>query len=215
MSSFRQFYFDGGGWCYDEKDCFARSSTTLGSSNDWPSTEAVGNLALGLMNPSCAKNPHFCNFNRVYLKYCDGTSFSGNRDDAVVVDGKPVFFKGHRILNAILNDLAQNHNLGNAENVMLAGESAGGLAVYLHADYVHDRLAKDIAPATLKKYKAVPSGGFFLQHENLKNEPIYPTEMKYLFEMANSTHVNVALSFSARSSHTHLHIYAHTLHFVF
>jgi len=34
------------------------------------------------MSSSCLVNPDFCNYNKVYLKYCDGNSFSGNREDA-------------------------------------------------------------------------------------------------------------------------------------
>lgn len=97
-----------------------------------------------------ANNPDFCNFNRVYMAYCDGNSFSGNRDEAVVVGGKPLYFRGRRILDAVLSYLMENYNLGAAENVLLTGCSAGGLATYLHTDYVGDTLKAKVA--TLKKH---------------------------------------------------------------
>eukprot|EP00729_Bicosta_minor_P019916 gene19917-biopygen26299 len=55
-----------------------------------PATKGAG----GIMDSNCANNPDFCNFNRVYMAYCDGNSFSGNRDEAVVVGGKPLYFRG-------------------------------------------------------------------------------------------------------------------------
>ena len=71
-------YFEGGGWCYSEDDCHNRSFTDLGSSAKWPANAG----AEGPMSSSCLVNPDFCNYNKVYLKYCDGNSFSGNREDA-------------------------------------------------------------------------------------------------------------------------------------
>jgi len=76
-----QLYFQGGGWCYDEVDCLGRSHGGLGSSKDWAPTSSIG----GIMSDNCTVNPDFCNFNRVHMVYCDGNSFSGNRDDAVMV----------------------------------------------------------------------------------------------------------------------------------
>jgi len=32
-------YFNGGGWCWNETDCLARSYTDLGSSKTWTSTQ--------------------------------------------------------------------------------------------------------------------------------------------------------------------------------
>ena len=39
------------------------------------------------------------------MPYCDGNSFSGNRDDAVVVNGKPLYFRGRRVMDAVLESL--------------------------------------------------------------------------------------------------------------
>lgn len=58
-----QIYFQGGGWCYDEEDCWGRSKTNLGSSKNWAPTSEMG----GIMSDDCASNPDFCNFNRVHM----------------------------------------------------------------------------------------------------------------------------------------------------
>ena len=59
-------HFEGGGWCYDAGDCFGRSSTNLGSSNNYPATAKT--VSGGIMSQDCGVNPQFCNWNFVYLK---------------------------------------------------------------------------------------------------------------------------------------------------
>jgi hypothetical protein len=164
-----QLYFQGGGWCYDEMDCWGRSNTGLGSSKSWKPTSSIG----GILSDDCTKNPDFCNFNRVHMVYCDGNSFSGNRDDPVPVMGgdkkmKNLYFRGRRIIDEILAALKKDHGLANAENVLLTGCSAGGLATYLHTDYVGEQM-KLIAPG-MKKYKASAISGFFLQHKTVEGK---------------------------------------------
>ena len=156
-----QIYFQGGGWCYDDVDCYGRSSTRLGSSKTWPDKMSAG----GIMSDDCKVNPDFCNFHRVIMPYCDGNSFSGDRAEAVVVKGKPLYFRGHRILKAVLQTLTTRFGLGGAKEVILTGCSAGGLATYLHTDYVHASLRR-LAPQ-LAKFRAAPISGFFLDHDNV------------------------------------------------
>jgi hypothetical protein len=182
-----QIYFQGGGWCYNEIDCWGRSNiTALGTSKGLQPTVVQG----GLMSDDCTSNPDFCNFNRVHIVYCDGNSFSGNRDEPLVVTGldgkaKPLYFRGKRIIDATLQTLL-SLGLDKAENVLLTGCSAGGLATYLHTDYVYNWLVSENVP--LKKFRAAPMSGFFLLHNTVENKPVYPEEMKYTFSLHNSTH---------------------------
>eukprot|EP00045_Choanoeca_perplexa_P001990 m.22552 g.22552 ORF g.22552 m.22552 type:complete len:416 (-) comp11266_c0_seq1:74-1321(-) len=175
-----QIYFQGGGWCYEEYDCLERSKGRLGSSKTWGSTVSAG----GFMSDDCTVNPEICNFNRVYMPYCDGASFSGNRQDPVNVNGTNIYFRGHRILDAVIDSLFKR-GLKEATEVILTGCSAGGLATYLHADYVHERLKANVSGLT--KYKAAPISGFFLRHETVEGKPVYPDEMKYIFNLANAS----------------------------
>lgn len=55
-------------------------------------------------------------------------------DHAGTVDG--LYYRGWRNLNAILNDLVANHQLGAATTILAGGDSAGGLAIYLHIDHI-------------------------------------------------------------------------------
>ena len=63
-----QIYFQGGGWCYSEADCWGRSKTTLGSSRGLPGTTTLG----GIMGSDPETNPDFAGFNKVMLAYCEG-----------------------------------------------------------------------------------------------------------------------------------------------
>ena len=93
-----QIYFQGGGWCYDEMDCYGRSFSNLGSSTNWAPTGTLG----GIVSADCQVNPDFCNFHRVWMIYCDGNSFSGNRDDPILVKKKLLYFRGRRIIDETL-----------------------------------------------------------------------------------------------------------------
>ena len=126
------------------------------------------------------------------MVYCDGNSFSGNRDEPVNVKGldgkvKPIYFRGRRIIDETLKALSTSFGLSSAKNVLLTGCSAGGLATYLHTDYVHDQLVGTWAQS-LEKFKAASISGFFLYHNNVEDKPVYQTQMQNIFNLANSTH---------------------------
>ena len=169
------------GWCYDEQDCLHRTQSDLGSSSSWPETIGTN----GILSADCSVNPDFCNFHRVYMKYCDGNSFAGNRDDPLVVQGKPLYFRGRRILQAVLATLKRGFGLGSAKEVLLTGCSAGGLAAYLHADFVHASV-RAIAPG-LAKFKVTPLSGFFVDHPSVEGLAVYERQMAYVFSMTNAS----------------------------
>ena len=123
-------------------------------------------------------NPDFAGFNRVVLAYCDGNSFASNREDPVPVTttdaaGKTmtsqIFWRGKRLIDATLTSLIEKHGLGHAETVLLTGASAGGLAAYLHTDYVHEKL-QGLAPR-MKKYRSAPISGYLFRRINLDRRP--------------------------------------------
>eukprot|EP01116_Phalansterium_solitarium_P022130 TRINITY_DN7194_c0_g1_i1.p1 TRINITY_DN7194_c0_g1~~TRINITY_DN7194_c0_g1_i1.p1 ORF type:complete len:417 (-),score=140.35 TRINITY_DN7194_c0_g1_i1:98-1348(-) len=172
-------WFQGGGWCYEEADCWQRSKTALGSSKSWAqTTTCIG----GALSCSCSDNPLFCNYNMVLLQYCDGNSFSGNRAEPIVYNGDQIYFRGHSVLEAVLQDLATLPNWNQANKVLLSGCSAGGLSTFLHADFVGTQL-----PASVQRYGAMPESGFFLLHDSVENVPVYPNEMQYIFTLSNAT----------------------------
>jgi hypothetical protein len=166
-----KFHIQGGGWCLSPSDCLSRSQSLLGSSKSLPTSLAAfwqpeGAGFYGLMAPNNATNDYnpFGAYNFVWLTYCDGSSFTSNRDAPVVVNGTSLYMRGRAILDAHLAELEATAGfLSTATEVIVSGTSAGGLATYLHASYVASRLAKGSAVA-------VPDAGYFFDHETY-NKP--------------------------------------------
>ena len=52
-----------------------------------------------------------------------------------------LYFRGHRVLQTTLKDLFLHRRLGEATEVLLAGHSAGAMAVLIHADAIRARFA--------------------------------------------------------------------------
>ncbi len=67
-------HLEGGGWCVNESDCYARSMTDLGSSKNWAPSGAMG----GFLSDNASVNPDFFNWNLAFAMYCDGASFAGS-----------------------------------------------------------------------------------------------------------------------------------------
>lgn len=187
-------YFQGGGWCYDDYDCLGRSKTTLGSSKTWSPTGNIG----GLLSNDCKVNPRFCNYSMVWMPYCDGNSFSGMRDEPLMVNGTALYFRGRRNIDAIMAALAANVQKAvvpwsSAFDVVLTGCSAGGLATYMHADYVGGMLAPNRpsppgGPARVGNYHVIPISGFFQDAPNVEGVHVYGDQIKSIHYMSNATY---------------------------
>jgi len=86
-------------------------------------------------------------------------------DKPHMVDGLPVYFRGFAMLRAMLTAMLRPEgpggelpSLAKASSLLLSGSSAGGLAVYLHADYISDTVHAANPSCVVK---AVPEAGFF------------------------------------------------------
>ena len=168
-------FLQGGGWCYNEEDCLARSRTRLGSSNFWAKEQSLG----GWMLSRDAINP-FQSWTHVYIPYCDGASFSGNRETPITVNGTQLHFRGKEILRQLIGILKTNYGLDSAKKVLLSGCSAGGLATYINADFV-----SSLMPASVTVFKAAPISGYFLDVSNADGTAIYNDEMRNVYKMQN------------------------------
>jgi len=183
--------FAGGGWCYSKADCWRRSKGFLGSSKN-VSASGIAGLELAaspftaVSSDDCHKNPVFCDYNQVYLYYCDGDSFSGNRDDPINVNGDLVYFRGHRILSAVLDMLLSDFGMASSSHVLLTGCSAGGLSTLLHSDYVGQTL-RARAPS-LVSYKVLPESSIFpVSIPNVAGQSVFSAQMKEAFSVHNAS----------------------------
>jgi len=169
-------YFEGGGWCYNINQCADRAINGAGSSKnyskyfDFSTQENYFSLN--------SNNNVFYNWNTIYLKYCDGGSFTGNSES--IFEGKTLHFKGSQILRAFLEVLS---NIGGNEAVemVISGGSAGGLSALLHVDKF-----KSAFPHSL--VVGLPDSGFFLpvNDKACKYNP-YESSMKSVYILMNSS----------------------------
>ena len=153
----------------------------LGSSSGYPATQA--SVSGGIMSQDCSVNPQFCTWNFVYLKYCDGDSFSGAREGTVTFNGKPLSFRGHYVLEAVFDSLAANlmkaaTPWASATDIVLSGCSAGGLSTFLHTQFVHDTYL----PAGAR-FHSVPVSGFFLDAMSVQGIAVYTQQMQVVWDL--------------------------------
>ncbi|KAL3651010.1 hypothetical protein CASFOL_007413 [Castilleja foliolosa] len=148
----------GGGWCDTTSNCIDRvkKQPIFASTNNITSTSFGG-----ILSPNQTINPDFYNWNKVSLRYCDGSSFIG--DVEAVDPATNLHYRGSRIFSGIVNELLAK-GLNKAQNVILAGTSAGGLATILNCD----RFRAFVPNAT--RVKCVSDSGFFVYAKNLTND---------------------------------------------
>ncbi|KAL6560644.1 Pectin acetylesterase 10 [Orobanche gracilis] len=138
---------EGGGWCNTIKSCVYRKTTRRGSSLHFEKAIQF----TGILSNKAEENPDFYNWNRVKIRYCDGASFSGDSEDKA----HGLQFRGQRIWRAAIHDLVSK-GMCNADQTLLSGCSAGGLASILHCDEF-----RSLFPATTK-VKCLSDAGLFL-----------------------------------------------------
>lgn len=116
---------EGGGWCNNIKTCVFRKTTRRGSSYHMERMIPF----TGILSNKHEENPDFFNWNRVKVRYCDGASFLGEGYNAAA----GLYFRGQRIWFAAMEDL-MSKGMRYANQALLSGCSAGGLASILHCD---------------------------------------------------------------------------------
>ncbi|PIA53183.1 hypothetical protein AQUCO_00900049v1 [Aquilegia coerulea] len=145
---------EGGGWCNNVTTCLVRKNTRLGSSK-----QMVKQLAFsGILHKEETFNPDFYNWNRVKVRYCDGSSFTG--DVEAVNPATNLHFRGARIWTAVIEDLLEK-GMKTAKNALLSGCSAGGLTSILHCDGFRALLP------TTTKVKCLSDAGYFINAKDV------------------------------------------------
>jgi hypothetical protein len=117
----------------------------------------------GLILSDASVNEFTHDWGKVEIMYCDGGSYTGNSENPTVVsfngtNNVPMYYRGQRNFNAVVDDLTKRWGLGAATDVILSGDSAGGLAVFHHVDHLQMLLPKAAVVA-------VVDSGFFFRDE--------------------------------------------------
>lgn len=145
-------HMEGGGWCETVAKCQSVKNTYKGSSSKFEKTMGFS----GMLGGKQSANPDFYNWNRVKVKYCDQSSFTGDSMDPKT----GLFFRGERIWQAVIDELLAR-GMKNAQNAILSGCSAGALAAILHCDKFSSLL-----PASAR-VKCVADAGYFIHGKDI------------------------------------------------
>ena len=70
----------------------------------------------------------------------------------------PLYFRGGRNAAAVFDHLVKSQGMGDADEVLLSGDSAGGLACYSHADSLQQLLPK-------ARVLVAPDSGYFFKYD--------------------------------------------------
>ena len=83
-----RIFFQGGGWCVSDEDCFGRSQTPLGSNLNLTATavDPAGYCGSSFLSGDPADAPGFWDWHAVYVPYCDGGSMTGKNETLTVVN---------------------------------------------------------------------------------------------------------------------------------
>ncbi len=124
-------YLEGGGECSSASECERRRKPLKEpSKSEHP--------ARGVFSDNPSGNPHFHNWNAVFVPYCSSDHWVG--DQPASPDNGRHHFRGSRIVRGVLTDLKKTHGLATARQLVLAGGSAGGLGVMHNLDRAAESL---------------------------------------------------------------------------
>ena len=149
----------GGGECFDQPTCSTRAATmpTLLSTSSYQANPSTAFGQGGLLSATPGSNPDFYDATMVQVLYCSSDDWSGNKASTTTFnpnDPTTWNWQGRAILNAVIADLTASHGFSSATEVMLTGQSAGGVGVFANANPV----AKLIPLAA--RYTAYSDAGF-------------------------------------------------------
>ena len=98
-------YFESGGFCGDKnydpkdndaplKDCYDKRNSQLGSNKFKFIFKYFNKFASRFFTSSKYYNPIFYNWNKVFIKYCDGTFHIGNIKEPIQFNNTQLFIRG-------------------------------------------------------------------------------------------------------------------------
>ncbi len=158
-----------------------------------------------LMLSNKTQNPLAYGWNKLYIPYCDGGSFGGRNhtttwtnwtgtlaNGTILTNASvPLHFRGRVNLEAVVSDAIARHGLGSATDVVVGGDSAGGLATYWSADWWQKRLS----PST--RFGVAPDSGMFINSSAPGGE-VWRKNLGWIVSQMNSTS---SLDSSCRAAH--------------
>ena len=121
------------------ESCFERAKSSLGSNIGFFGSLVISRL-IRLLSSKEKYNPNFYNWNKIFVRYCDGSSFMSDR--IYEKNGSKIYMKGKNNLLGVMNYLKINNNFTEADSVILSGFSAGSFATLIYANYIDSLTTK-------------------------------------------------------------------------
>lgn len=134
----------------------------------------------GYLSTNTSAN-EFANWTKIVFGYCDGSLHQGYRKVEISYRGEKLYFRGAAITRSHFKWIDQRYpTFKNADQVVITGSSAGGIATYIWANYA--RTLVNNASAVL----SVPDSGIFLLAKTYKTQVNYlETIIINMFKLAN------------------------------
>jgi len=156
----------GGGECVNSAECAERAGTPRGSSELQPDEIVFdsGIQKIPTSEDERARLP-FAAANMVNVAYCSGDVYLGRAEDK---DANALWHDGAYIVQAVLSELIRAYGLADADIIVLAGRSAGGIGLIAQIDSWADFIRSKLSPAqqSLVKIVGAPFAGFHYFHDD-------------------------------------------------
>jgi len=143
--------------CLDRSEIYLGTSKFLGPNG----SELIIDYPLGYFSNIKMYNPKFYNWNKLGINYCDGSNHQGFVREPYDMNGTKLWFRGYNNTMGVFEWARKHLGLFDAEEIIIAGESAGGQAIYFWSTYFQDYFPKKI------KLRAIAEAGFFLDAYNI------------------------------------------------
>lgn len=167
----------GGGECTNAPECSERSGTERGSSELLPDEIVFDRGIQAVTADDDGEDLPFSRANMVTVGYCSGDVYMGRSDEA---DASGMWHSGAHIVEAVLQELVRAYNIEDADVIVLAGRSAGGIGLIAQVDQWAELLRTKfsaIARSTVKIVGA-PFAGFHYFHND--TEGAADDSLKYI-----------------------------------
>ncbi len=153
----------GGGECVAAPGCAERAGTARGSSELLPDEIVYDRGIQAVASDDVGKSLPFSNANMVTVAYCSGDLYMGRAQEA---DATGMWHSGSYIVEAVLQELIRAYGMTDADVILLAGRSAGGIGLVAQVDAWAD-LIRERLPAQAKssvKIVGAPFAGYHFFH---------------------------------------------------
>lgn len=176
-------FFIGGGMCegttLDQtlNSCYIRSQSMLGSSNLWPETLAGD----GYLSTDGSISD-FANYTKIIFGYCDGSLHQGLRTNPISYKGTTLYFRGAANTRANFQWIMNKYpTFKSAQQIIVTGSSAGGIATYLWTNYVREQVTN------ASNVISIIDSGIFLSFKTFTDHTFHTdATIQTLFQISNA-----------------------------